>query len=169
MARNTLTPQRILFGTLIYLVIAFPLALVWHMDLFSEVYQQLGYISREQPGFVLGFLSLVVQGGVLATLYPLYCRDRYDPASGLQFGLLMGLFFWSSHVLAYAATHELASILLFMVIESPYLALQFGLSGLAIGWVYRDKWNDRRGYTRVRRRMASQATRYPQRVSANGA
>jgi hypothetical protein len=145
--------RKILYGTLAYLAITFPLAVLWHLMFFGETYESLGYINREEPSFLLGFLSMVVQGGVMTFAYPLFCRNQRDLLSGLKFGLLAGLFFWSSHVLAFAAKHELSSIPLYFSLESLFLALQFGFSGLVIGWIYRNP--------RLRARKASQASRIP--------
>ena len=43
---------------LAYVVITFPLAIVWHIVAFRDVYESLGYIGRDEPIFALGFLAI---------------------------------------------------------------------------------------------------------------
>ena len=61
---------------------------------------------------------------------------KYSKA-GLKFGFIMGLFLWSSQVVAAAAKHDVSSLSLWLGIETVCFALQFALVGLAIGLVYR--------------------------------
>ena len=58
----------IFLGTLAYTLVTFPLAIMWHIVLFEESYQVFGYIEDE-PNFVLGFLSIFLQGTILSALY----------------------------------------------------------------------------------------------------
>ncbi len=53
-------PMRILAGTIGYLLIVFPLAYVWHLVLFKETYEKLGYFSREEPIIPFGFISILI-------------------------------------------------------------------------------------------------------------
>ena len=48
----------------------------------------------------------------------------------------MGLFFWTSHVLAFAAKNALSATPLFFIVETLYLCLQFGIFGVLIGVIY---------------------------------
>ena len=57
-----------LLGTLAYTLVTFPLAVVWHVVLFEEKYRAFGYFEGE-PSFVLGLVTIIIQGGVLSFLY----------------------------------------------------------------------------------------------------
>ena len=119
-----------------YPLISFPLAIAWHLVVFKRVYDELGYISREEPIIAFGFLAMAVQGILLAWAYTFFYRGGHPAKAGLKFGLVTGTFLWSSHVIATAAKHQMSSIPAFVAIETVYLAIQFALVGLAIGMIY---------------------------------
>ena len=120
-----------------YVVISFVIAILWHLVLFESIYDQIGYIARKEPSFFLGFLSMIVQGSVLAYLYPIFSRGESTTGRGVRFGLMMGIFFWSCHVLAAAAKRDLSPLPTFMMLESVFLFIQFTLAGLVLGLAYR--------------------------------
>ena len=124
-----------LIGTLAYTVITFPLAVVWHVLLFEEEYKTFGYFQGE-PGFLLGFVTILIQGVVLSFLYPFVKFSGNGPIRGLKFSLLVGLFFWTSHVLAFVAKQTIPDVISFVAMESFYLLLQFGIYGILIGYIY---------------------------------
>lgn len=110
-----------LLSTLGYTICTFVLAIVWHLALFAETYEAIGYIGRAEPGFLLGLLSIMTQGAVLSYLYP-KCKN------GQHLMIAMGVFLWSCHVLAAAAKNQIAEVPLFFGIETIYLTVQFGLA-----------------------------------------
>ena len=124
--------QQFLKRLVVYPLIVFPLAVVWHVVLFEQLYIDVGYFSRE-PSFLLGFLTILIQGVVLAYLYPLVFRGGSPMSEGLRFGMVTGVFLWTSHVLAYAAKHALESVPVFIGMETAYIFLQSLLVGAAIG------------------------------------
>ncbi|MEJ2680712.1 MAG: hypothetical protein P8144_04310, partial [Gammaproteobacteria bacterium] len=58
---------------------------------------------------------------------------------GLKYSLLIGVFFWSSHVLAFVAKQVIQNAVGFVAMESFYLVLQFGIYGVLIGNIY-SRW-----------------------------
>ena len=125
----------IFLGTLTYTLVTFPLAVVWHVILFKPFYESVGYFGGE-PNFALGFLTILIQGVVLSAGYGLVRFSGRPTARGLKYALLMGLFFWTSHVLAFAAKHPMGNSASFYLLETLYLCLQFGIYGLLISRVY---------------------------------
>lgn len=123
-----------------YLLVTFPLAVVWHLVLFKGIYEEIGYIGREEPLFALGFLSILIQGFVMAAAFPVAVRRRRSIKSGICYALLVGLFFWTSHVLAFAAKGDVAKLEWFIPMESLYLLIQFGVLGLILGASF-GKWS----------------------------
>ena len=111
-----------ILGTLAYTLTTFPLAVFWHVGLFETQYKVFGYFESE-PNFVLGLITILVQGGVLSFLYPYVSFSGMGIVRGLKFSLLIGLFFWTSHVLAFVAKQSVDNSLLFIVMESFYLLL----------------------------------------------
>lgn len=124
-----------LLGTLAYTLVTFPLAVVWHVMIFEEKYHGFGYFEGE-PSFVLGLLTIIIQGCVLSFLYPYVKFYGSDITRGLKYSLLIGVFFWSSHVLAFVAKQEVVGTLSFVVMETAYLMIQFAVYGVFIGHIY---------------------------------
>ena len=122
----------VLLGTLAYALVTFPLAVVWHVVLFEQKYISFGYFEGE-PNFVLGFLIILIQGLMLSILYPHVSFSGNGTARGIKYALFIGLFFWTSHVLAFIAKQIITDPLLFIAMESFYLLLQFGIFGALIG------------------------------------
>lgn len=129
--------MKILLSAAGYIIIVFPLAVGWHAGLFKEKYVTFGYFV-EQPNIPVGLASIVIQGLALALIYPLFHTGRVGFVRAFQFTGLMGLFFWTSHVLALVAKQNVPNAGGFIAMETGYLALQFGLFALALGLIYRD-------------------------------
>ena len=132
-------PQKIVLGTLAYLAVTFPLAYVWHLVLFQQTYDRLGYIDRDEPIIEFGFLAILLQGIVLSWLYPLLCRGRSVVRGAATFALVMGGYHWTAHVLAEAAKHPIEPLPEWFALESVYLAIQFVLGGLILALIYRPR------------------------------
>jgi hypothetical protein len=124
-----------LLGTLAYTLVTFPLAVIWHVVIFEEKYHAFGYFEGE-PNFMLGLLTIIIQGYVLSLLYPFVKFKGEGIIRGLKYSLLIGVFFWSSHVLAFVAKQLVDSSLSFIVMESFYLLIQFSIYGFFISKIY---------------------------------
>ena len=127
--------KQIILGTLAYTLVTFPLAIVWHVVLFKDQYQSFSYIEGE-PNFLLGLLTILLQGVILSYLYPYVLFKGKGVVRGLKYSLFIGVFFWTSHVLAFVAKQDMTNTLLFITMESVYLFLQFGIYGVLIGIIY---------------------------------
>lgn len=125
----------IALGTLAYTLVTFPLAVAWHIVLFRPFYESIGYFGSD-PSFVLGFVSILIQGVLLSAGFGMVRLDGGRLRRGLLYAGFLGLFFWTSHVAAFAAKHPLARTPDFFVFETLYLGLQFGIFGLLIGRIY---------------------------------
>ena len=118
-----------------YVVATFTLAVVWHVGLFEDLYQSFGYFESE-PNFLLGLLTIVLQGAVLSGFYG-FLHGRRVQLSAFDYVAIVGGFFWTSHVLAFVAKQSVEQAGLFVAMETFYLVLQFGVYGLILRWVYR--------------------------------
>ena len=127
--------KQITLGTLAYTIVTFPLAVIWHVVIFEDQYQSFSYIEGE-PSFLLGLITIIIQGIVLSYLYPFVSFEGKSAVRGLKYSLLIGFFFWTSHVLAFVAKQDISNTLLFITMESFYLLLQFGIYGVFIGFIY---------------------------------
>ncbi len=133
--------KRIALGTITYTIGTFSLAVTWHVLLFEARYQSFGYFEGE-PSFIVGFVTILIQGVILSVLFPMVKLSGTGVARGIKFSFLIGAFFWTSHVLAFVAKQTIQDVGLFIAMESIYLALQFGLFGLLIGTIYRADFAD---------------------------
>ena len=131
-----LNAKKLILGTIAYTVCTFSLAVGWHVLLFRERYESFGYFEGE-PDFLLGLLTIVLQGVLLCTLFPMLKSEGTTFRRGIKFALITGAFFWTSHVLAFAAKQKVPGVSAFIGMETAYLLLQFGLFGLIIGVIYR--------------------------------
>ena len=128
--------KHVVLGTLAYTVGTFVLAVVWHVVLFEERYKAFGYLEGE-PNFLLGLLTILLQGVVLSVLFPWVQLRGHAYARAMKYVALVGAFFWTSHVLAFLAKQAVEDGALFALMETFYLCLQFGLFGVCLGWIHR--------------------------------
>ncbi|MCG8653253.1 MAG: hypothetical protein MI861_25660 [Pirellulales bacterium] len=137
MMANEVQPLKIVYGTIGYLLITFPLAYVWHLVAFEQKYAELGYFTREEPIIAFGFGAILLQGILMSVIYPSLCRGKSLLAGALTLALVMGGYHWTAHVLAEAAKHSIAPLPTWFALESLYLAIQFLLGGFWLAFVYR--------------------------------
>lgn len=57
----------------------------------------------------------------------------------IKLSLLAVAFFWTSHVLVFVAKQSIGNVTTFGAMETIYLALQFGLFGILLGIIYRER------------------------------
>ena len=129
----------ITLATLGYLFVTFPVAIFWHLILLKKAYEEIGYIGREEPIFIFGFLAILLQGFIASAAYPIFCRGQYSVWGAIRYALGVGLFFWTSHVLAFAAKGDIQRLDLFLPLETVYLVIQFGVFGIILRTAFR-KW-----------------------------
>ena len=91
--------MEILYGTIAYIVVTFPLAVLWHMKIFRTKYMEWQYFGEDVKP-ILGLSSMVVQGVVLSYGYSVLNIDHSALLIGICYALIMGVFLWSVHVLA---------------------------------------------------------------------
>ena len=125
-----------MLGTAAYTVGTFCLAVGWHVLLFKERYESFGYFEGE-PNFLVGLLSIVLQGILLSTLFAMLKTKGSSFRRGIRFAFIAGAFFWTSHVLAFVAKQQVAGMSAFIWMETLYLVLQFGLFGVCLGFIHR--------------------------------
>ena len=128
--------KKLILGTAGYTICTFSLAVGWHVLLFQERYEAFGYFERE-PDFLLGLLTIVLQGVLLSALFPMLKAEGTSFRRGIRFAFIAGAFFWTSHVLAFVAKQKVPEVSAFIWMETAYLLLQFGLFGLILGVIHR--------------------------------
>ncbi len=128
--------KKIIFGTFAYTVITFTIAIVWHIMLFEDEYKSFGYFKGE-PNIIVGLLTIFIQGVILTYLYNFVSFSGTSFVKSMKYTLTIGLFFWTSHVLAFVAKQNIENEISFIIMESFYLFLQFGIYGICVGMIYK--------------------------------
>lgn len=79
---------------------------------------------------------MILQGVVLAYLYPRFYQGGAPVREGIKFGLIMGLFLFSVSTLANAAKIQVSSMSTWLAIQTAFHLIQFVVTGAGIGLVY---------------------------------
>jgi len=119
-----------------YAVVTLILGMVWHFVWFHDLYHQLGIYNRQEPIIPLGMLSMLIQGLILAYLYPFFYQAGHPVTQGIKYGLLMGLYLYSVSTLANAAKIMVTSMPVWLGIQALFHTIQFVLAGALIGLAY---------------------------------
>lgn len=128
--------QRI-YATLAYTVVSMILAVPWHLVWFKQEYHDFGIYTRTDPIIPLGFTTMLIQGAVMACLYPRWQRAGAKPVlEGVRFAVFFGVFLFSVSTLATIAKTEVAQPWRFILFSGIFHTLQFVISGAAIGLVF---------------------------------
>jgi|SRR6185312_370011 hypothetical protein len=133
------TQARFTFVALAYIVPTMILGYVWHLIVFKGLYDSLGIYNRAQPIIPLGFFSMIMQGLIMAYLYPFYAGTKSTFGKAIAFSLIIGLFLYSVSTVANAAKIQVSSMADWFLIQTAFHLLQFGIVGVLIGLVSRPK------------------------------
>ena len=127
--------MQILLGTLAYIIVTFPLAVLWHMKIFRTKYMAWKYFGEDVKP-ILGLSSMIVQGIVLSYGYSVLALNHTSMLVGVSYALVMGLFLWSVHVLAAMGKSSAVRHFEFFWMETVYLAIQFAIYGVLISFIF---------------------------------
>jgi hypothetical protein len=119
-----------------YIVVTFLVQGTSHFALFARHYADIG-ILRQEPNFVLGFSSMVIQGTILSFVF---AGSRFDSGKlidAVRFAWLFGAFLVSYIALAEAGKYSIPNIPSWLAVEAGVGAVQFTLAGIILGMVHR--------------------------------
>lgn len=117
-----------IFALLAYLVPTFILGYVWHLQLFADVYHELG-VYRPDVIIPFGFLSMLLQGSLFAIAYRRLVDRPASLLDAMRFAAMAALLSWTFTTLAVAAKHPMTSVSRFVLIETSFTAVQFLIVG----------------------------------------
>jgi len=121
-----------------YFVITMAWAYPWHIVWFHDLYQAWGAITREHPIMPLGVAAILVQGGVIGYLYPLWNKGVGNPIlQGIKFNLIIGLMTYTAMGFATAAKIQVEPVSEFLIYHTIFQFIQFTMTGAALGWIFR--------------------------------
>lgn len=128
--------RKFLLATFVYAAITLVLGMTWHFILFKDLYDSLGIYNRQEPIIPLGFTSMLLQGLIIAYLYPSFNKGGRPIGQGIKFALLMGLFMFSVSTLANAAKIHVASMSTWLMVQIAFHLIQFTAVGIGISLIY---------------------------------
>lgn len=129
--------KKMILTALAYIIPTMILGMVWHFNLFPKQYEELGIYNRKEPIIPLGITSMIIQGVILAYLYPFFSREDKSIKTAVKFSLIMGLFLFSVTTLANGAKIEVSSMQSWLIIQTGFHVIQFLIAGILIGYVNR--------------------------------
>ena len=128
--------KKFILAAVLYVVVSMLHGFTWHFNFFPEVYAQLGIYNRAPPIIPLGLSSMIIQGLILAYLYPRFYQGGSPVKEGIKFGLIMGLFMFSVSTLANAAKMQVSPMSTWIAIQAAFHGIQFIVAGAGIGAIY---------------------------------
>src|SRR3970040_965913 len=117
--------SRFILGVLGYTIPTMILGMVWHFVFFKELYDSLGIYNLKNPIIPLGMTSMLIQGIIIAYIYPFYYGEKSTIIMGIKFSLIMGVFLFSVSTLANAAKIEVTSMSVWLFIQLAFHSIQF--------------------------------------------
>ncbi len=93
--RREMNAKKIALGTIAYTIGTFSLAVIWHVLLFEARYKSFGYFEGEPSfvvGFMVGFVTILVQGMILSVLFPMVKLTGTGVARERNFHSCLGRF-----------------------------------------------------------------------------
>ncbi|PCJ53782.1 MAG: DUF1761 domain-containing protein [Planctomycetota bacterium] len=131
--------KKIILATISYVILTMAVAYPWHMVLFHDMYIEMGAYTRAIPSIPLGMSAMILQGLVIAYLYPFYYKSGNPIIQGIKFSLIMGLAVYSAMGFAMAAKIDINPISKFLLFSLMFQIIQFVLTGIALGLIYGKK------------------------------
>jgi len=128
--------KKFILATLSFFILTMPWAFLWHVIWFHEIYAQLGAFTRSEPIMPLGMASVLIQGAVIAYLYPFYYRGGHPIVQGIKFSLIIGLMVYTMMGFTTAAKMVIEPVSTFLVYVTIYQLVQFIVTGSALGLIY---------------------------------
>lgn len=150
---------RFLAGIISFFIGTFPLAYLWHLSWFHQVYLDIEcYTNFEDPIIEFGVLAIFVQGTILSFIYPsvggIFAASNQF-VQGIFFGILSGLYMITVQVFAHAAKNKCKDVQTFIIYESTFLLIQFVANGLLFSIVHgKQDWNDANQATSTNKRKS---------------
>lgn len=124
---------------LCFVAVTFAIQALSHFLVNVEHYASIPFM-REEPIMALGILAMLIQGLVLSYLYSGYSqKEGSDWKKGIKFGLLTGLFLVSYIALVEPSKFNAPSVASWIIIEGLVGIVQFGVFGLLLGIVFKNK------------------------------
>ncbi|WP_128755182.1 hypothetical protein [Aquimarina sediminis] len=128
--------KKIIFGTVIFILVSFATQSISHFVINIEHYASIPFM-RKEPIFILGFLTMTIQGVVLSYLFQFYSDNEVTIQKGLFFGLMISALFVSYPALVEPAKYQVPNVLNWVLVEGIVGIFQFTLFGVLLSLTYK--------------------------------
>ena len=128
--------KKIMMATVSYMVITMAVAYPWHMIWFHDLYEGMGAYTRPEPIIPLGMLSMLMQGVVIAYLYPFFYQVGIPVIQGIKFSVIVGVIVYSVMGFAMADKININPISTYLLYNLAFQFIQFVLTGAVLGLIY---------------------------------
>lgn len=128
--------KKLILATASYVVLTMMTAYPWHMIWFHDLYVGMGAYTRPEPNILLGMLSMLMQGVIIAYLYPFYYQVGKPVIQGIKFSIIIGSIVYSVMGFAMAAKIDINPISTYLLYNLAFQFIQFVLTGAALGLIY---------------------------------
>ncbi len=125
-----------ILAVLTYVLATFATQAVSHFGVNAAHYAAVTYL-RAQPVFVLGILSMMIQGSIMAYLYAQLPGAGRSIGHAVFFAWLVGGILVSYEALAEAGKYSVPALGSWIAVEVGAGLVQFTLYGALPGWVHR--------------------------------
>lgn len=125
-----------ILSILAFMAITFAAQGTSHFVVNKAHFDAVGFL-REEPIMILGFATMIVQGGTLSLALWAWKGGQGSVMDGLKIAAVFGAFLVSYIMLSEPAKYTVPSIPRWVLTELVVGTLQFGLFGLVIGAIHR--------------------------------
>ncbi|MCF6254979.1 MAG: DUF1761 domain-containing protein [Gammaproteobacteria bacterium] len=128
--------KKIVLASISYVLITMAIAYPWHMVWFHDLYEGMGAYTRPEPSIPLGMLSMLVQGVVIAYLYPTFYKGGNPIIQGIKFSIIIGAIVYSVMGFAMGAKIDINPVSTYLLYNLIFQFIQFVSTGAILGLIY---------------------------------
>ena len=126
--------KKIVLATITYNVIAMAIGFPWYILLFHDVYA--GLFTRPVPIIWLGVLATLLEGIVVAYLYPRFYRGGNPIVEGVKFSVVVGMLPYAAAALSFPARTDINPVGAYIDATTGYNLILCVVSGICLGLIY---------------------------------
>ena len=124
--------KNLIIGAVSYITASFLIQAISHFAINADHYASITFM-RAEPLMYFGILTMLIQGLVLTVLYLKWTNNNFNIKQGLQFSLLVGLFFVSYLALVEPDKYNVVNVAEWILVESIAGLFQFTIFGFLLG------------------------------------
>ncbi|PKF77180.1 hypothetical protein CW749_23110 [Vibrio sp. vnigr-6D03] len=118
-----------------FMVVTFAAQGLSHFVINKDHFDSVGFL-RSEPIMVMGFVVMIIQGSIISIGLRTWKDSAVRVKDGVFISLLFGAFLISYIAITEPAKYTVPSIANWIQIELTVGLLQFGIFGLALGWIH---------------------------------